>query len=67
MEEKIRGKVKWFSTTLNYGFVTGSDSREYFFHVSDIQENVRIFEGDEVEFESKKTEKGFSAIRVIKV
>lgn len=67
MEERIRGRVKWFSNTLNYGFITGSNHREYFLHVSDIQEGVRIFEGDDVEFESKKTEKGYSAFNVKKV
>ncbi len=36
-QERYRGYVKWFSTKLNYGFITRTDKDEdYFVHFSDI-------------------------------
>ena len=31
-EKKVRGKIKWFSERLGYGFIVGDDGRDYFVH-----------------------------------
>lgn len=67
MEERIKGRCKWWSLERGYGFLT-ADGQDYFVHYSEIKDEQKsLFEGDEYEFESKKTEKGYSAINVIKV
>ena len=67
MAEKVRGKLKWFSYERSYGFINGSDGRDYFVHRSELKDDGEIFKGDEVEFNSEKTEKGFQATDVTKI
>jgi CspA family cold shock protein len=62
----MQGNVKWFSPERHYGFITGEDKKDYFFHSSEVQgDNGKIFEGDEVEFIAEETKKGFSALKVV--
>lgn len=70
MEETVlQGKVKWFSQSKGYGFITGSDGKDYFLHYSNIKmEGFKtLAEGDEVEFEREATDKGDKAINVKKI
>jgi CspA family cold shock protein len=65
-----RGKVKWFSDTKGYGFITPDDgSKEVFVHHSAIQaQGFRtLMEGDAVEFEVEQGQKGPAAANVRKV
>jgi len=59
MTERVKGFLKWFDREKGYGFIT-SNGTDYFIHISQL--SGEIFEGDNVEFEIKQTEKGFSAI-----
>lgn len=66
MEERVKGKIKWFSSVKGYGFII-SDGTDYFVHISQKRDDDEFHEGDEVEFSITQTEKGFSAINVTKI
>ena len=59
------GLVKFFNETKGYGFIKEDDSdTEHFVHVSGLID--RITEGDKVEFELIRGEKGMNAVKIIK-
>lgn len=64
MSEKVKGILKWFEKKKGYGFCT-SNGTDYFVHISQLGQG--ILEGDNVEFEIEKTEKGFSAVNVVRL
>lgn len=65
----MKGKVKWFSKSKGYGFISGEDGQEYFVHWRSLMgEGYKILqEADEVEFDVEDTEKGVQAINVTKL
>ncbi len=65
----MKGKVKWFNNAKGYGFIGRDDGPDVFVHFSAIQGNgyKSLQEGDEVEFEIVKGEKGPQADKVVKV
>lgn len=67
MEEKIRGKCKWWSLERGYGFLT-ADGKDYFCHRNSIlDEDKFLFQDDEYEFFVEETLKGLQAIKVSKI
>ncbi len=66
-----RGRVKWFSSEKGFGFIEPSDgSKDVFVHRNNVNglgwdEGLR--DGEEVEFEVEKTDKGLSAQNVERV
>lgn len=63
------GKVKWFNAEKGYGFITQEDgSGDVFVHFSAIQEAgfKTLEEGQEVEFDVVKGDKGLQASNVRK-
>ncbi|HPN66138.1 MAG TPA: cold-shock protein [Candidatus Omnitrophota bacterium] len=64
-----RGKVKWFSNQKGYGFITPESGSDVFVHYSAIQGDgyKTLVEGQEVEFDIEKGEKGEQAKNVTKV
>ncbi|MBQ7995826.1 MAG: cold shock domain-containing protein [Bacilli bacterium] len=62
----MTGKVKNFNPQKGYGFITGDDGQDAFFHWSSIKmdgyKTVNI--GDKVEYEAVKTERGLRAENV---
>ena len=60
------GKVSFFNDSKGYGFIRDSESQEsYFVHVNGLMQEVA--EGDKVEFELEKGQKGMNAIKVKKL
>ncbi len=66
---RVRGKVKWFSETKGYGFISQEDGPDVFVHHKAIQqEGFRTLEeGQEVEFEIVQGQKGPQAQNVVKI
>ena len=64
-----RGKVKWFSNQKGYGFITTESGTDVFVHFSAIASEgyKTLEEGQEVEFELQKDDKGEKAVNVKKV
>jgi len=62
-----KGKVKWFSSLKNYGFIESDSGKDLFFHGSEVKETENLVEGDEVEFEITTGFKGEKAINISKV
>lgn len=62
------GKVKWFAETKGYGFITPDEpsSKDLFVHYSDIVGSgfKTLNEGEAVEYEVVKTDKGNKAQQV---
>ena len=63
----MKGKVKWYNSFKGYGFIEGEDEKDVFVHQTAIPEGTHLDEGDEVEFEVEKGEKGPSAVNVKKL
>ena len=64
-----KGKVKWFNNQKGYGFITPESGNDVFVHYSAIQGDgyKSLEEGQEVEFEITKGDKGEQATNVHKV
>jgi CspA family cold shock protein len=61
------GTVKWFNDAKGYGFIEPDDkSKDVFVHFSAIimQGHKKLEQGDRVEFETIKGDKGFQASQV---
>lgn len=63
------GKVKWFSNQKGYGFITTDTGKDIFVHFSALKmEGFKtLTEGDAVEFEITKGNKGEQASNVTKI
>ena len=62
-----KGRVKWYNTRLGYGFLEVEGGDDVFMHYTVIQDDDRIKEGDEVEFEIVEGPKGPMATRILKL
>jgi len=58
------GTVKFFNRSKRYGFITGADGVDYFFHESGLSEGIYVKDNDKVEFEIEDGDKGKKAINI---
>ncbi len=65
----MTGKVKWFNNDKGYGFILKENYDDIFVHYSSIQNNGfrSLAEGEFVEFDLIKSEKGLQATNVIRL
>ena len=63
---KMEGTVKWYNVKKGYGFIAGSDDKEYFVHFTGLTQGTKLYTDDVVEFEAAETEKGLQAQKVSK-
>ena len=63
------GTVKWFNDKKGFGFISQENGDDVFVHQTSIQgEGFRtLAEGDKVEFEVMKDQKGYKAAKVVKL
>lgn len=59
----MKAKVKWFNNEKGYGFIENNDDEDIFIHYSNIKKDgyKTLKEGQIVEFDLIKTEKGYQA------
>ena len=64
-----QGKIKWFNSKKGFGFIEQENGDDVFVHFSAIEMTgfKTLSEGETVQFEIEKNDKGFSARKVIKV
>ena len=62
----MRGSVKWFNNEKGYGFIEYVDGEDIFVHYSAIKKDgyKTLNEGQLVEFDLIRTEKGLQAVNV---
>ena len=64
----MKGKIKWFNPSKGYGFIETEEGKEIFLHQSGIQiDTGYLHEGDQVEFETVKTDRGNQAKNLKKI
>ena len=65
----MRGKVKWFNNEKGYGFIEYDNNEDIFVHYSAILSDgfKTLVEGQYVDFELVRTDKGLQAKNVIEV
>ncbi|MDR4499729.1 MAG: cold-shock protein [Candidatus Scalindua sp.] len=63
------GTVKWFNDSKGYGFISQENGEDVFVHHTAIQgEGFKsLSEGDKVEFETEKDQRGYKASNVVKL
>ena len=64
-----KGKVKWFNAKKGYGFISSETGEDGFVHFSEIQSDgyKTLDEGQDVEFEVEKDQKGLKAKKVVRI
>ncbi len=60
----MKGTVKRFVGYHGYGFIIGEDEKNYFVHVSDIEDHKELNAGQKVSFEPSENQKGLIAKKV---
>ena len=63
------GVVKWFDNERGYGFISTNDGQDVFVHHSQVKEkthNKDLHEGESVNFDITRNNKGLSAFNVQK-
>jgi cold shock protein len=58
------GTVKWFNASKGYGFIKPESGNDVFVHISAIQGDGSLEEGQAVEFDIAQGRKGLEAVNV---
>lgn len=54
----MKGKVKMFNAERGFGFITGEDGKDTYFHKSSVEGGATLAVGDSVEYEVEPGDRG---------
>ena len=60
----MNGTVKFFNEGKGFGFIAADDGKEYFVHISGLQDGVSLSDNDAVTFDVEQGERGPKAVNV---
>ena len=60
----MEGVIKFYNHEKNFGFITGDDGKDYFFHSSGVETGNTTKEGDKVSFEVVQGDRGPKAEKI---
>lgn len=60
----MKGKIKFYNRDKRFGFITGEDEKDYFFHQSGLEEGVSVRDEDQVTFEVVEGDRGPKAEKI---
>lgn len=60
----MKGRIKRFIEDKGYGFITGEDGQDYFFHISQVRDMVEIKKCMIVEFDVADGKRGKNAVNI---
>ena len=63
----MKGTIKWYNSRKGYGFIQGEDGKDVFVHRSAIPTRINLNEGEQVEYEIEKTDRGMQATNIKKL
>ncbi|MCW6160247.1 MAG: cold shock domain-containing protein [Candidatus Micrarchaeales archaeon] len=63
----MKGKVKMYNAVRGFGFITGDDGKDVYFHSTAVEGGATLSVGDAVEFETESNERGLRAKNVKKI
>ena len=58
------GKIKFYNKQKRYGFVTGEDGVDYFFHDTGLANGIYVRDDEKVAFNVTETDRGKKAIDI---
>jgi CspA family cold shock protein len=56
--------VKFYNRSKKYGFISGDDGVDYFFHESGVSDGINVQDDDKVEFEIEDGDRGKKAVNI---
>ena len=62
----MKGTIKFFNDMKGFGFIIGEDNREYFVHITSLEQGLRLQENDKVIFDIEEDDRGPKAVNVKK-
>ena len=60
----MQGRIKTYNEDRAFGFITGNDGQDYFFHISNWKSGISVIRESAVSFVPKETEKGKVATEI---
>lgn len=60
----MKGTVKFFNQSKGFGFIAGEDGKEYFVHITGLDQGFNPRDNDAVEFEVTEGDRGPKAVNV---
>ena len=60
----MNGTVKFFNAGKGFGFIASEDGKEYFVHITGLQEGVNLKDNDAVNFDVEEGDRGPKAVNV---
>ena len=60
----MNGTVKFFNERKGFGFIAGEDGKDYFVHISDIDNQEILTDNENVEFDITTGDRGEKAVNV---